>query len=124
MVALRLAFPRGRALMGSLLYGLVNFGASFALIYYGLVCVQAGLGQILVALVPLATVLLAVLWRQEHVRVAAVVGIGFALVGVALMSSDPQRQAVPLASLLALLGVRSASPRRWCSCVGSPMCTR
>jgi drug/metabolite transporter (DMT)-like permease len=53
MVVLRLAFPRGRALIGSLLYGLFNFAGSFGLTYYGLVQVHAGLGQILLALVPL-----------------------------------------------------------------------
>ena len=68
MAALRLPFPRGRALTGSVLYGLFNFGGSFGLIYYGLVRVQARLGQTLLALVPLATLLLAVLWQQERVR--------------------------------------------------------
>jgi len=104
MVALRLAFPRGPALTGSVLYGLFNFGAAFALIYYGLVRVHAGLGQILLALVPLATLLLAVLWRQERVRAAALVGIGFALAGVVLISRSPLRMAVPLTSVLALVG--------------------
>jgi drug/metabolite transporter (DMT)-like permease len=51
-------------LSGSLLDGMLNFGASFASIYYGLVHAQAGLGQTLLALVPLATLLLALLWRQ------------------------------------------------------------
>jgi drug/metabolite transporter (DMT)-like permease len=60
MVLLGLAFPRGRALVGSLLHGLFNIGAGFGLIYYGLVQVHAGLAQILLALVPLATLLLAV----------------------------------------------------------------
>src|SRR4029450_11555493 len=49
MVLLRLAFPRGQALVGSLLYGLFNIGAGFGLIYYGLVQVHAGLCHILVA---------------------------------------------------------------------------
>ncbi len=104
MAALRLSLPRGRALTGSVLYGLFNFGGSFALIYYGLVRVHAGLGQILLALVPLATLLLAVLWRQEHVRTAAVMGTLFALVGIAFMSRDPLRQAVPATSVLAVVG--------------------
>jgi drug/metabolite transporter (DMT)-like permease len=104
MAALRLAFPRGRALTGSVLYGLFNFGGSFGLIYYGLVRVHAGLGQVLLALVPLATLLLAVLWRQERVRAAAVVGTLFALAGVASMSRDPLQQAVPLTSVLAVVG--------------------
>jgi len=104
MAVLRLAFPRGRALTGALLYGLFNFGASFALIYYGLVRVHAGLGQILLALVPLATLLLAVLWRQERLRAAAVIGTLLALAGVALMSRAPLREAVPLLSVLAVVG--------------------
>jgi drug/metabolite transporter (DMT)-like permease len=104
MAMLRLSFPRGRALTGSVLYGLFNFGASFALIYYGLLRVQAGLGQILLALVPLATLVLAVLWRQERVRVTAVFGTLLALSGVALMSRDPLREAVPLTSVLAVVG--------------------
>ena len=37
MVVLRLASPRGRALIGSLLYGLFNFAGSFGLTYYGII---------------------------------------------------------------------------------------
>jgi drug/metabolite transporter (DMT)-like permease len=55
MAALNLTFPRGRALTGALLYGALNFGAAFALAYYGFVEVHAGLGQTLLALVPLVT---------------------------------------------------------------------
>ena len=66
MSMLRLAFPRGRALVGSLLYGLFNFASPSGWSYPGLVHVHAGLGQILLAPGPLATLLLAVLWRQER----------------------------------------------------------
>jgi drug/metabolite transporter (DMT)-like permease len=59
MALLRLELPRRRALTGCLLYGALNFGAAFALIDYGLVRVHAGLGQTLLAVVPLATLLLA-----------------------------------------------------------------
>jgi len=104
MAMLRLGFPHGRALTGSLLYGLFNFGGSFALIYYGLVHVHAGLGQTLLALVPLATLLLAVLWRQERLRGAAVIGTLLALAGVAAISRAPLREAVPLPSLVAVVG--------------------
>ena len=104
MVVLRLALPRGRALLGSLLYGLFNIGAAFGLIYYGLVRVHAGLGQILLALVPLATLLVAVLWRQERLSVAAVIGTLLALAGVAVISRSPLQQNVPLLSVLAVVG--------------------
>ena len=104
MVVLRPAFPRGRALTGALLDGLFNFAGLFGLTYYGLIHVHAGLGQILLALVPLATLLLAVLWRQERLRVAAVVGTLLALAGVAVISRSPLQEDVPLLSVLAVVG--------------------
>jgi drug/metabolite transporter (DMT)-like permease len=104
MVVLRLAFPRGPALLGAVLYGLFNFGASFGLIYYGLVRVHAGLGQVLLALVPLATLLLAVLWRQERLGAAAILGTVLALAGVAVISRSPLQNDVPLLSVLAVVG--------------------
>jgi drug/metabolite transporter (DMT)-like permease len=104
MAVLRLALPRGRALTGALLYGALNFGGAFALAYYALVQLHAGFGQILLALVPLATLVLAVLEREERLRVEAVVGAMLALAGIALMSGAPARESVPLLSLLAALG--------------------
>ncbi len=104
MAVLRLALPRGQALAGALLFGALNFGGAFALAYYGLQRVHAGLGQTLLAVVPLATLLLAVLQRQERLRAAAVVGTLLALIGIALMSRAPVRESIPLLSLLALLG--------------------
>jgi drug/metabolite transporter (DMT)-like permease len=103
MAALRLAPPSGRALMGAVLYGALNFGAAFALVYYGFVDVHAGLGQTLLAVVPLATLLLAVLQRQERLRAGAILGAVLALVGIAVLSRAPLREAIPLLSLLALL---------------------
>jgi drug/metabolite transporter (DMT)-like permease len=104
MAVLRLALPRGRALTGALLYGALNFGGAFALAYYALVQLHAGFGQIVLALVPLATLLLAVLQREERLRAGAAVGALLALAGVALMSRAPVRDSVPLLSLLAALG--------------------
>jgi drug/metabolite transporter (DMT)-like permease len=104
MAVLKLALPRGRALIGSLLFGLFQFGGAFGLYYYALVHVRAGLGQTVLALVPLATLLLAVAQRQERLSGAAVAGTLLALVGVGLISRDPLRESVPLLSLLAVLG--------------------
>jgi drug/metabolite transporter (DMT)-like permease len=104
MAVIRPAFPRGRALAGAVLYGLFNFGASFGLAYYGLVRVHAGLGQTVLALVPLATLLLAVIQRQERLRLAAAVGTLLALAGVAVISGASVEASVPLLSLFALLG--------------------
>jgi drug/metabolite transporter (DMT)-like permease len=104
MVALKLALPRGRVLTGALLYGLFQFSGAFGLYYYALVRVHAGFGQTLLALVPLATLLLAVVERQERLRATAVVGTLLGLVGVGLISRAPLRESVPVLSLLAVLG--------------------
>jgi len=65
---------------------------------------HAGLAQTLLALVPLITLLLAVIYRQERLRVAAVFGTLLALLGIALISGAPFQAALPLPSLLAVLG--------------------
>jgi drug/metabolite transporter (DMT)-like permease len=100
----RLPLPRGKALAGALLYGLINFGFTFALAYYALVRLHAGLGQTLLALVPLATLLLAVAQRQERIRLASIVGTLLALAGVAVISGFSLGEAPPFLSLLASLG--------------------
>lgn len=88
MAILRLTPPRGRALTGAVLYGVLAIGGAFALAYYGLVHIHAGLGQTLLAIVPLATLFLAVLQRQERLRLGAVVGGVVALAGIALMRNS------------------------------------
>jgi drug/metabolite transporter (DMT)-like permease len=88
----------------ALLYGLLNFGAGLALAYYALVRLHAGFAQMLLALVPLVTLLLAVAQRQERLHLAAVVGTLLAVAGVAILSRAPLRESVPLLSVLATLG--------------------
>ncbi|MBB1261382.1 DMT family transporter [Streptomyces alkaliterrae] len=104
MAASRLALPRGRALAGAVLFGLLNFGLTFSLTYYALVRLHAGLTQTILALVPLAALLLAVAQRQERLRPAAVAGTLVAVAGVALVTQAPLRSAVPVLSVLAMLG--------------------
>lgn len=104
MAALRLPFPRGRALHGVVLYGALIFGGAFSFAYYALVELHAGLGQTLLAIVPLATLLLAALQRQERLTPAAVGGSLLAVAGIAVVSGLSGADAVPLLSLLAVLG--------------------
>ena len=104
MAILRVRPPRGRALAGAMLYGAFGIGGAFALAYYGLVDVHAGLGQTVLALVPLATLFLVVLQRQERLRFSGVIGGLLALAGIAVMSGATVRDDVPALSLLALLG--------------------
>ncbi len=101
--ALGLELPRGRTLLGVLAYGSLIFAGAFSLAYYALVDIHAGLGQTLLALVPLATLLLAVAEREERLRRASVVGSVLAVAGVAVISGV-SGAAVPTVSLLAILG--------------------
>jgi drug/metabolite transporter (DMT)-like permease len=104
LAALRRAPPRGRALAGVVVYGVLIFGGAFSLAYSALVELHAGLGQTLLALVPLATLLLAVVQGQERLGAAAVAGCALALAGIAVVSGLSRDGSVPLLSLLAVLG--------------------
>jgi drug/metabolite transporter (DMT)-like permease len=104
MAVMRLTLPRGRALLGVLLYGTLIFGGAFSFAYYALVRIHAGVGQTLLALVPLATLLLAVVQRQERLRFAAAVGTFLSVAGIGVISGLSGSESVPMLSLLALLG--------------------
>jgi len=108
MVAVALATgrraPRGRALIGPALYGLLAFGGAFAFAFYALVELQAGFGQILLAVVPLLTVLLAAAQRIERLRRPALIGAIVALGGVIVMSSSSLEGPLPTLPLMALFG--------------------
>jgi drug/metabolite transporter (DMT)-like permease len=101
---MRLPLPRGRALVGTLAFGALNFGGAFALGYYALVHLDAGVVGALLALTPLATLLLAVVHHQERLGLGAVVGAVLALVGVAIISGTTLGASVPTPALLAGLG--------------------
>jgi drug/metabolite transporter (DMT)-like permease len=107
MLLRRLPLPRGRALIGSLLYGLLGFAAFFALMYYGLVDAPAGLVMVILALVPLLTLLLAVVHGLEPLRRRGLAGALLAIVGVLLIFGErvgaAGELAVPLPSLLAVV---------------------
>lgn len=103
MLVLRQPLPRGRTLLGAMLFGLLQFAGAFGFFYLALVQIQAGLGQTLLALVPLATLLLAVVQGQERLRGVAVLGTLLGLAGIGLIFFDPQRQSIPMLALLAVL---------------------
>ncbi len=100
MAVLRVRFPRGRALLGAVLYGVFNFGLAFACLFYALVELGAGFLQILLAVIPLITLFLVVVQRLERLRVASVVGAVLALVGVLMMSRVALDASVSVTSIL------------------------
>lgn len=104
VVGRRIELPRGRALLGSVLYGLIGFAAAYAFAYYALVETPAGLAMVILALVPLLTLLLAVAHRLESLRLQSLAGSLIALAGVAFIFWERlSADAVPLFSLLAIV---------------------
>jgi drug/metabolite transporter (DMT)-like permease len=101
-LALHLRWPRGRLLAMTALYGALAFAVSYALLYWALVRVTAGMATVVLAAVPLVTLLLAVAQRLERLTARAVVGSVLALAGITWMALGPQRFTAPLSALLAM----------------------
>ena len=55
----RIEIPRGRALQGALIYGILTIGINYAFIYWALVYVPASLAIVFLTLAPLFTFLFA-----------------------------------------------------------------
>ena len=100
---LRRPVPRGRALTGSLLYGLFNFAGAFGFGFLAFVELEAGFGQLVLAIVPLLTLLLAVAHGQEGLRMRSLSGALLAIAGIAVMSSGSLAGGSALALVFALL---------------------
>lgn len=102
-LALRLPWPRGRQLALNVVYGFLAFALFYALMYWALVRVTAGVGTVVMAVVPLVTVLLAASQRLERLRARALVGALLALAGILWMTLGPTQVDLPLPPLLAML---------------------
>jgi len=99
---LRVPMPRSRALVGAAVFGALQYGAGFGLIYLGLVRSPAGLGQVLIALVPLLTLGLALAHLQERFRWAGLVGGACSLAGIAVVFHSGLDVGVPFSSMLVI----------------------
>jgi drug/metabolite transporter (DMT)-like permease len=105
MYVRRLSLPRGRALLGAALYGLLGFGVAYAFLYYALVGLSAGTSSVILASTPLATLVLAVLHGQERFTTRGVLGGVLAIVGIGVLSADQLGGDVrPIYLVSALLG--------------------
>ncbi len=82
----RLPMPYGVAAVGAALYGLLGFGLAYALLYFALTELAAGTTSVILGSVPLLTLLLAVLHRQERLTARALTGGLMAIGGIAVLS--------------------------------------
>ena len=103
MVVLRVPIPRGRALIGSLIYGVLGFFCAFTFLFSGLQDTPPGTSQIIIALVPLLTIVLAVAHGLERFSLRALVGVLIAFGGLVFLFYDRIQADVPILSMLAIV---------------------
>lgn len=82
----RVPAASGREAAGAAIYGLLGFGVAYAFLYYALVGLHAGTVAVIVAAVPLFTLLVAVLTGQERLTARGLVGSLLAIAGIAVLS--------------------------------------
>ena len=83
IVAVRkLRVPRGRALLGAMIFGALTVGFAFLLIAWALVVIPASLYQILMAMVPLLTLFLSALHGVESITGRGIFGGFLAILGI------------------------------------------
>ena len=99
--ARRLPLPRGRALGAALVFGVLQFGVGFALGYWALQEVPAGLASVILASIPLFTLGFAALARLESLTARGVAGAVVAIVGIALLFGERAGRDVPVPHLAA-----------------------
>ena len=105
----RYPLPRGRALGGAFVYGILSFLIAYAFFYWGSQEVPAGLGGTIMASVPLLTVMFAAAHRLERLRLRGVVGAVVALTGIAIMSSGALSGDVSVVSVLSIVVAAAAA---------------
>ncbi len=103
MLLFRIPIPHGRALAGSLLYGVLGFFAAFTCLFWGFQETPPGTGQIIIALVPLLTLGLAIAHGLERFSPRPLIGALIALGGLAFLVNDRIEANVPPLSMLAVL---------------------
>jgi drug/metabolite transporter (DMT)-like permease len=116
--AARQPLPRGAALRYAAIYGLLQFGINFPLLYWGETRVPSGLAAVVFATIPLTSALLARAFGLETLSAAKIGGAVVALAGIAFIFSGQLRGEVGLVPLLAVL-VAS-----WVACLGTVLLKR
>lgn len=103
VAARRLKLPTGKAFVGAALFGTLNFAGAYALLYWGLQEIPAGLGSVVMSTVPLLTLLLVIAHRLEPFSWRGVAGALLAAAGILLMFSRHLNARPSVLSLLALV---------------------
>ncbi len=98
-----LRVPKGRALVGAMLYGALGVGISMVLMGWGLVKTPASMAAILMAMVPLMTVLLTALQGVESLTGRGLLGALIAVIGTAVTVGGASSGNVSLPHIAAII---------------------
>ncbi|HLE53413.1 MAG: hypothetical protein A2Z16_06890 [Chloroflexi bacterium RBG_16_54_18] len=99
----KIQIPKGRALLGALVFGTLTVGLAFTLIAWGLVATPASLYQILMAMVPLLTLFLSALHGVERINVRGLFGSLLAIVGIAITVGGASGAHISLSHIAAII---------------------
>jgi len=99
----RIPLPKGRALVGALLFGALSVGPACVLTSWGLVATPASRYQILMATVPLLTIFLSALHGIEAMSWRGVFGSLLAVAGIAVTFGGPTTSELSLPHTGAIL---------------------
>lgn len=102
VTAMRLRWPRGRALLHTAAFGLLSVALFYALMYWALVRVTAGVATVVMAMVPLVTLLLAGAHGMERIGRRQLAGAVLAVVGIGWISIGPEELRIPPLALAAM----------------------
>lgn len=99
----RLPIPRGRALLGAVLYGILGFGVSFLFLSWGFVKTSASLGAILMALMPLMTIFLSSFQGLESLTARGITGSLLSVIGIAVTVDGASSSKLSIPHIAALI---------------------
>lgn len=99
----KIPIPRGRALLGAVLFGTLSVGLAFVFMAWGLVKTPASTYQVLMALVPLLTIFLAYFHGIERLRWRGILGSLLAVGGIAVVVGGASGEDLSLPHILAII---------------------
>ena len=106
---MRIPFPRGRALLGGVLFGVLSSFAAYAFIYVALRHVPAGHASSIMASVPLLTFFLAIGHRVERFRWRGLAGGLASAAGIVVLSGAGATGGAPVKYLLMVVAAAACA---------------
>jgi drug/metabolite transporter (DMT)-like permease len=100
----KIEIPKGKVLMGTILFGALSVGGAFILVSWGLEKTPASLASVLMALVPLLTLFFAYFHGLEPLSKRGLVGSFLAVAGIAVALGGSAGTDLLLPRVLAIIG--------------------